>query len=138
MVLSQVLSHWFPCAVPRLVGSSQGVVYAAPSESVRLRAQFQGVGISGTEWRHNGARILPQNGFRTTADGSFTQATLTIQQFNSSVHSGRYEFTVENPSGTTILAVWEIQRAGNGTVYNSLARQCLANSANNLQCKGLI
>ena len=100
------------------MGSSQGEVYAAQSESVNLRAQFRGVGISGVEWRRNGVQILPRNGIRTTADGSFTRAALTIQQFNSSVHSGRYELVVENPSGTTILAGWEIQRAGNGTAYN--------------------
>ena len=101
------------CAVPALVSSSERAVYPAPAESITLTAQFQGVGISGVEWRHNGTRLRPQNGIMITVDGGFTQqATLTILQFNSSAHSGQYDIIVENPVGLTILAVWEVLPAG--------------------------
>ena len=101
------------CAVPALVSSSERAVYPAPAESITLTAQFQGVGISGVEWRHNGTRLRPQNGIMITVDGGFTQqANLTILQFNSSAHSGQYDIIVENPVGLTILAVWEVLPAG--------------------------
>ena len=91
-------------------------MYAAPAESITLTAQFQGVGTSAVEWRHNGTQLRPQNGIVTTVDGGFTQqANLTILQFNSNADSGRYEVVVENPVGLAILAVLEIQPAGNNT-----------------------
>ena len=101
------------CAVPALVRSSERIVSAAPAESIILTAQFQGVGISAVEWRHNGTQLCPQNGIMITVDGGFTQqANLTILQFNSSAHFGQYDIIVENPVGLTILAMWEVLPAG--------------------------
>ena len=120
--LKSTVESSLSCAVPALVSSSERIVYAAPAESVTLTAQFQGAGISAVEWRHNGTELRPQNGIVTTVDGGFTQqANLTILQFNSSADSGQYEIVVENPVGLVILAVLEIQPAGNNTHIVSLA-----------------
>lgn len=120
--LKSTVESSLSCAVPALVSSSERIVYAAPAESVTLTAQFQGAGISAVEWRHNGTELRPQNRIVTTVDGGFTQQTnLTILQFNSSADSGQYEIVVENPVGLTILAVLEIQPAGNNTRIVSLA-----------------
>ena len=105
--------------MPVLTDQAGGPIYGAPSMPVTFDVSFEGAGISGIEWRQNGVKLdLPRIGYEATIDSDFTEASLTIQQYEPSLHSGKYEFLVMTPTGKAILAEWELKDAGNCTTIS--------------------
>ena len=94
-------------------------MYVPEMAPLLLEVQFEGLGITGLEWRHNGMELGQGLGIETMVNSGFTEARLALQEFQLNSHSGRYEVLVESPAGRAVLATWEVQLEGNEIVAGS-------------------